>query len=118
MADRDHVLRLQLVGQKEWVLACTSSGMLSKWSDTLQEQLGERGRGEVSTGLRVLVETCADSPYSPAAPACPDSAADDPPPWRKHKAKCHIRYLLCSRVAAPPLVMQPHPAHLVCRVGL
>lgn len=47
------MLRLQLVDQKEWVLACASSGVLSKWSNTLQEQLGERGRGEVPVGVCV-----------------------------------------------------------------
>lgn len=43
VADRDYVLRLQLVDGGEWELACASSSVLGKWSDTLRDRLGMWG---------------------------------------------------------------------------
>ena len=114
------MLRLQLVDQKEWVLACASSSVLNKWSNTLQEQLGERGRGEVSVGWCVLGETCADS-LRTALQLLPVPTQPQTTLHRGANTRQSVTSgtcLLCSRVAAPPFVMQPHPAHLVCRVGL
>lgn len=70
------MLRLQLVDSEEWVLACASSSVLGKWSDTLRDRLGTWAEGLVHTQLSVRVGTWPGSPCSPATAGRTDPAPD------------------------------------------